>query len=119
MDFIGEQSIGQLVFQFSFEQPFQRAGTVDFVIAVVHNPGIGFRRQLQLNAAVGQTLFYVRQRNGGNRPDIVLGQPFEDNNVVNTIDEFGTERLAQSFQHLFLLLFRRQRRIGQVCRTEV
>ena len=28
-----------------------------------------FYGQLQLNAAVGQTLFYVRQRNGGNRPD--------------------------------------------------
>src|SRR5690606_8217555 len=104
-DLAREQRLGQSVADRRLDEPAQRSGPVDRVVAVAREPTARRCCHLQDQPALGQAPLEGRQLYIYNGGKLVERQRAEDHNVVEPVEEFGLELGPYDRQHGVTALF--------------
>ena len=95
-----QDGLGQLVDQLPLHQAFHRPGAVGRVVAMLDHVVLEGRGEAELYAVVFQFLLELGFLDPEDFADVGLGQRVEHDDFVDSVQEFGTDALAEHFQHL-------------------
>ena len=119
MDSAREDALRQTVADLALYQAAQRAGTEGRIVPCQAQPLQGGGGNIQGQAAVGQTLAHALNLQVHNLSQMLGRERLEHDDVVQTVQELGTERLVNHLHRLLGALLKRHLLIDQVLRTQV
>jgi len=97
-----EQGERHRVLEPALDDPFERAGAVDWIIALVDQGGLGFGRHLQGEAAVRRQPRHTRDLQFDDLQKVVATERPEDDHIVHAVQKLRLEVLPQRFEDLHL-----------------
>ena len=124
LDVAFQDELGEFVEDFLLDDPLQRTGTVHRLVAEFYQLVEGVLRELDLDALLLQQLVEVLDLHLDDVADFALRQRLEHHDFVDTVQEFGFQRLLQkfvefSFRLLEDLFIRHSVRVGIVLLNDV
>ena len=91
---------GQEGFHLALDESLEGTGAIDGIIALVHNVLPGGIGEGQLQLFVCQTLAQVGHQQIHNAGNLVLGQGLIEHDLIQTVEELGTELALEQLAHL-------------------